>query len=143
METNNRLHVLTYNLHGFKQGCEYLKDLSSFCDAIFTPEHWLAPFDLDSLNDVDNNICFASSAMDNAISTNCLRGRPIGDLAIYVRNTLNNVKLIHVSKSYIIVQYEDILLVNLYLPRTATVQREEKFAGCLASIMNDTVDISV
>jgi len=53
----------------------------------------LAPFDLDSLNDIDNMTCFASSAMDKAISTNCLRGRPFGGLPIYVRNTLNNVKL--------------------------------------------------
>jgi len=143
MENKYRLHVATYNLHGFNQGCEYLKVLCSSCDIIFTQEHWLAPFDLGSLNDVDSNmICFASSAMDKAISTDCLRGRPFGGLAVYVRNTLNNVKLICASQSYIIVQYEDILLVNVYLPCKATVQREEKFADCLASVMNDIVDIS-
>jgi len=50
--------------------------------------------------------------------------------------------VVDILLSYIIFQYEDILLVNVYLPCKATVQREEKFADCLASVMNDIVDIT-
>jgi len=40
------LKSVTYNLHGFSQGKSYCNDY----DIIFMREHWLAPFDPDTLN---------------------------------------------------------------------------------------------
>ena len=73
------LRLATYNLHGLRQGHEYLVDLCTNHDIVLIQEHWLASFDLHKLDNVcDNMVCFSSSAMDKVISQGPLRGRPFG-----------------------------------------------------------------
>jgi len=81
-------------------------------DILFFQEHWLAPFDLDKLNTFTSDmLCFASSAMSDLSSRDCLIGRPFGGVAIYVRRIFASIaKLVSSSKHYIIV-----LLVNCCL----------------------------
>ena len=40
---SNEFNVLTYNMHGYNQGCEFLKEVCSIhlYDVIFIQEHWL------------------------------------------------------------------------------------------------------
>ena len=77
--TDLYLRLATYNLHGLNQGLPFLESLCQEYDVVFVQEHWLAPFDLVSLDWVcANMICYASSAMDNIVSKGCLRGRPFG-----------------------------------------------------------------
>jgi hypothetical protein len=81
------LKIATYNLHGLNQGRSFLETLCKDCDMVFVQEHWLAPFDLHCLQNIcDNATCFASSAMNDVISKDCLRGRPFGGVAIFVKN---------------------------------------------------------
>jgi len=83
MAVRHSLSVATYNMHGFNQGRSYLSSLCADVDIIFVQEHWLATFDLNRLYSVhDNMVCFASSAMDDVISQDCLHGRPFGGVAI-------------------------------------------------------------
>ena len=84
-ETLHRLSVATYNLHGLNQGYNYLEFLCDNHDIVFVQEHWLAPFNLHQLHNVSTKtVCFASSAMDEAISKDCLRLYVVGHLVAWL-----------------------------------------------------------
>lgn len=138
MADKHRLTVATYNLHGLNQGKPYLVSLCNEHDFIFVQEHWLAPSDLNCLEKISNNVvCYASSALDDAISRSCLKGRPFGGLAIFVNNRFaTGCRLVSAANRYIILQYEDMLFINVYLPCRASAHCEEEFVDCLASIMH-------
>ena len=73
-QTLHRLSIVTYNLHGLNQGSDLLASLRNDHDIVFVQEHWLPSFDLYRLqNIVSDNVCFASSAMDDVIAKDCLR----------------------------------------------------------------------
>jgi len=137
------LKIATYNLHGLNQGGSMLHSLCRVKDVVFVQEHWQAPFDLNRLyNLCDDCICFATSAMDDAISKGCLYGRPFGGIAIFVKKTLGNVtKLVKASTRYIIVQIGKVLFINVYLPSVSTPNRTEVFIDCLSGILNDIGDL--
>jgi len=137
------LSVSTYNLNGLNQGRWLLELLCSKNDCVFVQEHWLAPFDLHCLYDLcDDTICFASSAMDTAISRGCLHGRPFGGVAIFVKKSLGGItRLVKSSSRYIIVQVGQVILINVYLPSVGTTNRVEELIDCLTSIINDVVDL--
>ena len=139
----HKLSVVTYNLHGLNQGYSFLASLCMDYDIVFTQEHWLASFDLNRLYNIcDSVICFASSAMDDVISKDCLRGRPFGGVAIFVQKHLAaKTKLIKKESRYIIIQVGQTVFVNVYLPSASAYCREDEFVDCLASIVNDIVDL--
>lgn len=144
MEDRHRLTVVSYNMHGFKQGCNYLTDLCNEFDIVYIQEHWLASFDLDRLSNVSTNMTvYACSAMDKDISGGCLMGRPFGGVGILVNNTLvPNVRLVKAASRYIILQIGLTLFVNVYLPSVSTVGRDEEFIDCLSCVMNDVSDFT-
>ena len=74
MESTHRF--VSCNLHGFRQGQYCLAELCADNDIILVQEHWLTTDDLDQLSVSDDLTTYASSSMDNAISTGVLRGRP-------------------------------------------------------------------
>ena len=58
---------VTYNMHGFNQGCHYLKYLCSVSDFVFKQEYWLYPSNLHLMQRISNEfVCFSSSAMSSA-----------------------------------------------------------------------------
>lgn len=68
---DNRLVVISYNLHGFNQGsvgiANIIETLSP--DIICVQEHWLSDTNLHKLNDIsDNYVAFCSSAMSECLS---------------------------------------------------------------------------
>jgi len=91
MAVRHSLSVVTYNMHGLNQGCSYLSSLCADFDIIFVQEHWLATFDLNRLYSVHDMVCFASSAMDDVISRDCLHGRLFGGVAIYIQKCLSSI----------------------------------------------------
>jgi len=140
-----QLTVVSYNLHGFNQGTILLKSLCSTRDILFVQEHWLAPFDLDKLNAVNPNmICFASTTVDDAVSRDCLVGRPFGGVAIYVNENLASITLlISLKARYIILQIKQLLLINVYLPCVSAVGRDDEYIECLADITNKFLSYSM
>ena len=61
-----------------------LKKLCSANDIILLQEHWLFPFELDYLSNIDNDFCaVGQSAMQ--LNDNVFRGRPYGGTAIMYR----------------------------------------------------------
>ena len=143
MDDLRGLSVATYNLHGFNQGHAYLTSLCTDCDIVFIQEHWLASFDLNRLYRVcDNAVCFASSAMDDVISRDCLHGRPFGGVAIFVQKALAiETKLVKKESRYIIIQIGQTVFVNVYMPSSSTYCREDEYVDCLASIANVIMDL--
>ena len=107
---------MSYNLHGFNQGKVLLSSLCNLYDIVFVQEHWLASFNLDKLNTVTSDmICFASTAMDDAITRDCLFGRPFGGVAVYIKRSFAGIAtLVRSCKRYIIVQVGQLLLINVY-----------------------------
>jgi len=71
------------------------------------------------------------------VSRGYLRGRPFGGVAMFVNSRLADVtRLVTASTRYIIVQVGQVVLINVYLPRTTTPCRNEEFIG-LANILYD------
>ena len=64
--TMETLKVTTYNMHGFQSGLSCLTDLcdSGICDIICVQEHWLAPYNLNKLQNFHAEFdCLCWSAM--------------------------------------------------------------------------------
>ena len=127
---------VTYNMHGYNQGIHYIKQICSTADVIFIQEHWLPPCDLHRLQNIsDDFICFSSSAMGNVIDRGVLVGRPSGGVAILVRSTLaRHCKLLCKTERYIIVQFGDSILVNVYMPCASVPHYTDVYCDTLASI---------
>jgi len=138
IQTLHRLSIATYNLHGLNQGSDLLASLCNDHDIVFVQEHWLPSFDLYRLhNSVSDNVCFASSAMDDVIAKDCLHGRPFGGVAIFVKSHLaSTVKLIKAASRYIMIQVDQTVFGNVYLPCVSSTDREQDILDCLADIMN-------
>ena len=87
----NLLRLITYNMHGFNQEKELLKDMCDelLADLFLLQEHWLHPDLLYYLSNLSTAYtCFSSSGMADVVSTQILLGRPFGGVAIMVKNSL-------------------------------------------------------
>ena len=117
---NVDLRAVSFNLHGFNQGGTLLKEFceNKTCNIIFVQEHWLTPASMYKLHNLSVHYsCFGVSAMESAISTGIIKGRPYGGSAFLVRNDLipaiSNVLTFERLVSFEIC---DVLFVNVYLP---------------------------
>jgi len=89
-------------------------------------------------------ICYSSSALDNAISKSCLKGRPFGGVAIFIRSSIaTNCGLLIAAPRYIILLCGDTLFINVHLPCKSTLHREEEHTDCLVSVMHDVCDSDI
>ena len=109
---------VTYNMHGFNQGCHYLKYLCSVSDFVFIQEHWLYPSNLHLMQRISNEfVCFSSSTMSSATDRGIMTGRPFGGVAILVRSGYaKNCHLVQKADRFIVLKYGDILFINVYMP---------------------------
>ena len=88
-QQNIRLMMVSNNLHGLNQETPYLISLSNDYDIVFVQEHWLAPFDLNCLDKInDSMVCYPSSAPGDVISQTRLQSRPFAGLDVFVKNSL-------------------------------------------------------
>jgi len=127
--------VVSYNMHGFGQGCNLLKLICNEMKPaiVFTQEHWLSSITLNNIVKFSSDYCvFASSAMENVITSGILRGRPFGGVAVLVNKQFNNnVKLIHSSERFIIVQLCSLILINVYIPSCSNKYDNESLTATL------------
>jgi exonuclease III len=115
MEKVSRL--ISYNMHGFRQGMHFLPELCSKADVICLQEHWLGSDEFYMLNVDENFTTYASSAIDKITSRAVLKGRPFGGVAILVRNDLvSNTEVIYSHERFIIIKIFDTVICNVYLP---------------------------
>ena len=121
------LKVMSFNMHGFHQGCPVIDDMIQQVDpdVFLLQEHWLTPANLHKFDKhfVDY-FSFGCSAMSAAVESGMLRGRPFGGVICLVKNTLRSfTNTIYCSDRYAIIKVGKYILVNLYLPCVGSVNR--------------------
>jgi len=115
--------VISYNLHGFNQGEPLLRE---FCanhlpHVVYVQEHWLSNINMSNILSLsDNYYCLCTSAMEDAIQSGILRGRPFGGVAILFRNDLSHAVKIALSERYIIARISNVFFINIYAPAANT-----------------------
>jgi exonuclease III len=123
-----RLVVVSYNLHGYNQGCHGVKELIEKIapSVIMIQEHWLTPDNLYKLNSLsDDYFVFGSSAMNARVCSGPLIGRPFGGNAILISKRLVSLTVNLVTNDrFTAVKIADWLFVSVYLPCQGTTDRD-------------------
>ena len=124
----NELYIVSYNMHGFNQGIEVVRDLvnsSDPPDVILLQEHWLTPANLFLFGEkINTHYAFGKSAMSDSITQGPLVGRPYGGTSILIKNELRVVsKCIVCTDRYVVVRIGNSLICNVYLPCVGTADR--------------------
>lgn len=143
---SNILSLLSYNCHGFNQGKPYLTSIcasdhnnsedDSLINCIFLQELWLTPENLQKIANFSRDYVFYGiSAMEKAVSSSVLIGRPYGGVGTLVSKKLcQRISFSQVSERFVIVALDKTLLVNVYLPSVKTENDKLIFLDVLASI---------
>jgi len=110
--------VVTYNMHGYKQGAAMLLELSLSFDELLCQEHWLISDQLHKLNNMSDEFRnFSVSAMDEFCGKGVLRGCPFGGLGIFVRKSVcNNIQCLIKSDRVVAVKVDNCIFVCVYFP---------------------------
>ena len=135
----NNLKIATFNLHGFSQSSQYLKESIQTHGGIWlVQEHWLSEQQLHQLQQL-NCQYVARSGMEDALSSGVFRGRPFGGVALCWSPDLNHVivpvtnyKHKRIAAVEVKTQNRNILLVTVYMPFFNGSSR--------AQCMNETID---
>jgi len=119
--TVGSLKFCSYNCRSLKSSLLDVQNLSKLYDVVLLQEHWLLPFELGMLNDINSDfMAFGVSAVN--ISEDILRGRPYGGTAIlYNKSLASNITIVdcHVPRMCAIMidtSSGPILLINVYMP---------------------------
>ena len=139
MANVNELCIVSYNMHGFYQGIEVVKDLCCSAqspDVILLQEHWLTPANLHLLSDnIASHYSFGKSAIDDRVTLGPLVGRPYGGAAILIKNELQMVtECIFCADRYVVVRVGNFVIANVYLPCVGTSDRRHIVEDVLQDI---------
>ena len=88
---HRQLKLVSYNMHGFNQGCPTINELINTVDPdiILCQEHWLTPANLGNFDKhYPNYMTFGSSAMCNHIESGIILGRPFGGLMTLIKKRI-------------------------------------------------------
>jgi len=136
--TDRSLTLVTYNMHGYNQGFSTVNDLikSSSVDIFLLQEHWLTPANMNKFSEMFPNYCgFGISAMAAKIESGPLIGRPFGGAIILVKNELlSAAECIYTAERFVIVRVGNLVIINVYLPCSGTVDRELIYNDLFAEI---------
>ena len=124
----NELSIVSYNMHGFNQGIDVVRDLVDSPDppgVILLQEHWLTPAKLSLFGEkINTHYAFGKSAMSDCITQGPLVGRPYGGTSILIKNELRVVtKCIFCTDRYVVIRVGNLLICNVYLPCVGTADR--------------------
>jgi len=121
------LNIVSFNMHGFNQGCVAIDELisSNSPDIFLVQEHCLTPANLHKFEErFSDYFAFGSTAMANQVESGMLRGRPYGGLMNLIKNDLHNLmQTIHSEERLTVVKVANYLLLNVYLPCAGTKDR--------------------
>ena len=121
------LNILSYNMHGFRQGCPVIEDVikTHSPSVLLLQEHWLTPANLYKFdNHFSGYFSFGSSAMSNVVESGILRGRPFGGVITLISNELRRfTETVVCDERYVIVKIAKFLIINVYLPCHGTTNR--------------------
>ena len=133
----NILSIVSYNMHGFNQGCVAIDELINKYnpDIFFCQEHWLCPANLHRFDDhFSGYFSFGSSAMAARIESGILFGRPFGGVTFLIKKCLRTcIEKIHSDERYAVIKIGNYLCFNVYFPCVGT---RDRFLLCEA-LLND------
>jgi exonuclease III len=125
-------------MHGFNQGSELLKSYcaNSSVDFLLIQEHWLSPDALHKIDDIAQDyFCFSVSSMTAVLESGPLRGRPFGGLSILVKNMHRQFcSVVALNERYIAVQYNDILIIDVYFPCVSSLNHKDETIDLLVQL---------
>ena len=138
---SNSLSVMSYNMHGYNQGCTYIKDvcMNQNYDIIFLQEHWLYPSTLSKLANISEHYSFFGiSAMQTEINNGFIRGRPYGGTAVLIHKNIANLVVESCTHDRVVgILLGDVLLLNVYFPCCdGSVQNIDVSCEILANLAN-------
>ena len=146
---DNFISLISYNMHGFSQG---ILCLDSFCscniDIILLQETWLNTVSMFKAIDVyaANYHVFCSSAMDDRLATGVLKGRHFGGLWVMIHNSFCDlfsvVECVYTDANFIIMRFDALLIVNVYLPGSNSVVARDKLRVLLMTLVDCCSQIS-
>lgn len=126
-DVSNSLSIISYNMHGFNQGSHAITDLiDKFHPDIFLlQEHWLTPANLNHFQiKFPSYIAIGKSAMDKAVESGPLIGRPYGGVCTLIKSELANcITILNVSEKYVLIKLCNSIVLNLYLPCVGSSDR--------------------
>ena len=103
-DNNISMKFMSYNMHGFHQGCPAVDDaIEQYSpDLILLQEHWLTPANLYLFDGhFGNYFSFGSSPMSKNVEAGMLRRRPFGCVVILIKNSFRKLtEAIHCSDRY-------------------------------------------
>src|SRR3989442_1008303 len=115
-----KLNIISFNLLGLNQEKSLLSDLcrSTAAEIIMTQEHWQSPINMHKILNFSNSYTgYGISAMEGAISSSILKGRPWGGVCTLVNNNLlSHVKCLMCAERFVIITIGSTIFVNVYLP---------------------------
>ena len=122
------LKLVSFNMHGFHQGCPTIEDLivNEKPDIFLLQEHWLTPANLCCFeNWFTDYVAFGCSAMSNCVEKGMLRGRPFsGVMSLVNKSLLSHTQVIHYEKRFCIIKVFNYILINVYLPCAGLANRQ-------------------
>ena len=135
---NNKLKLISYNMHGYNQGITTVADLiASLHPGVFLlQEHWLTPANLDAFDKkFSNYFTFGCSAMTRSVESGLLRGRPFGGVMFtIVKNLRKLTEVIYCCDRFALVKVANYVVVNVYLPCSGTNDRSTILDDVLAEL---------
>jgi len=117
------INIVSFNMHGFNQGCHTVSAISA--EIFLLQEHWLTPTNLYKFETCFNDcVCFRLSAMNSAVESGVLYGRPYGGVMTLVTKKLQKcTKVFYATKGCVVVSVGNLIVFNVYLPCSGTDDR--------------------
>ena len=138
LSSSVKLRLLSFNMHGLNQGSALVESwcVSQSFDILLIQEHWLASSCFSRLHQITPGYqCIMSSAMEQICSTNILRGRPFGGMAVVIGDNFRRcMRTVMCTSRIIAVLVSDILVVNVYLPCQSVKNYKELTLEVIANL---------
>jgi len=124
--TQRSLALMSYNMHGLNQGRSTVIDFRDCVDIFMLQQHCQTPANMSRFGQMFPDYCaFCVSALEERVQAGPLIGRPYGGVVTLIRNELlSECECLYTAERLVVVRISNILLCNVYLPCTGTVDRD-------------------
>ena len=145
------LELISFNMRGFSNGCNLVKELLKPNSIIAVQEHWLRGDNMSNFAAIDSNVMYYGvSGMNNRAKTCILQGRPFGGVAfIWNRSISRFISIVGADTAgrccaiKVNAGNRKVLVVNVYFPcqsqNTAYVNEISECLGFIDNLLNNEV----
>ena len=139
------IRALTYNCQGLKSSIHDIQALCSTYDLIFIQDSWLFQFELTLLSEIGSDFeGFGISAIDD--STNIVRGRLYGGMAIILRKQYRSIAQFHTYNCSRLLGVQltcndvSLLFISVYMPYQCDDNYElfMEYVGKLSALIEES-----